>query len=407
MKRMNGYHFFFLWFGGAISISEILSGSLLVPLGLTQGLTAVIIGHLLGTAILVLGGIIGTRERVPAIASTRFVFGSFGSYLFSALNVLQLVGWTAVMILVGANSLNLITTKLWDFDHFTFWGIVIGALICVWIGLGRVGMKWLNTAAACLLCLLTVVLSVVVFQNGSLFADSTKSQMAFGSGLELTIVMPLSWLPLIADYSRFAKTAKGAAVGSGLGYFIGSSWMYAIGLIAALGGDTVNPGAMMAAANLGISAVGIVLLSTVTTTFLDAYSAGVSFLNLTKKWREKTIAIFVGIMGTMLAVLIPITQYQNFLYMIGSVFAPLFAIVLTDYFIVGRGRGMREHFLVNWGAILIWLVGVGFYQYFVSFPFILGATIPTMILTGGIYAGTWHWVKGWKFVKKTTESLPR
>ena len=114
-----------LWFGASISIAEIMTGGLLAPLGFKNGLIAILLGHLLGTGILVLGGIIGTEERLPSIMSTRISFGLYGSYLFSIFNVLQLIGWTSVMIISGARSVNLISISLWSFDSTFFWSILI------------------------------------------------------------------------------------------------------------------------------------------------------------------------------------------------------------------------------------------------------------------------------------------
>ncbi|HOE57637.1 MAG TPA: cytosine permease, partial [Bacillota bacterium] len=133
--------FLALWFGAAISIAEILTGGLLAPLGFKSGLTAIIVGHIIGTAILILGGIIGAETRLPSIMSTGISFGKYGAYLFSVLNVLQLLGWTAVMIISGARSVNEITKALWSYNNIYIWSIIIGGLICLWIYFGKKGMK--------------------------------------------------------------------------------------------------------------------------------------------------------------------------------------------------------------------------------------------------------------------------
>lgn len=378
-------HYLFLWFGAAVSIAEILTGGLLAPLGFQTGLVAIISGHLVGTIILVLGGIIGTQERIASIVSTRISFGIYGSYLFSILNILQLVGWTAVMIIAAARSANEISKMLWGMDHLSLWSIGIGGLVLVWIGLGREGgLKKLNMVAVFLLFGITLVLSHVVFQDSTALSAPAVGGMSFGEGLELSVIMPLSWLPLIADYTRFAKKTNSAALGSGLGYFIGSSWMYIIGLGAAIVAGNPEPSAMMLAANLGLSALGIVILATVTTTFLDAYSAGVSFSNIFSDFNEKNVALVMTVIGTLLALWLDIEQYETFLIAIGSVFAPLFAVLLTEYFIL-QNRQVRSSVLINWGALCVWAIGVGLYYQFMEMQFFLGATIPVMIITALLY----------------------
>ena len=393
-------HYLFLWFGAAVSIAEILTGGLLAPLGFQSGVAAIVIGHVVGTVILVLGGIIGTQERIPALVSTRISFGKYGSYLFSVLNVLQLVGWTAVMIIAAARSANEISKMLWGMDQHSVWTIGIGALVLVWIALGREGgLKKANMLAVFLLFGITIVLSTVVFKDSTALLAPPAGGMSFGQALELSVIMPLSWLPLIADYTRFAKSKKSAAWGSGLGYFVGSCWMYIIGLGAAIVAGNAEPSAMMLAANLGLSALGIVVLATVTTTFLDAYSAGVSFANMFPKLNEKRIALVMTVIGTIAAVWFNIEQDENFLIAIGSVFAPLFAVLLTEYFIV-KNRKVQAKMLINLGALIVWALGVGLYYQFIKLDFVLGATIPVMLITGLLYKVTWGVMQQWKYCNK-------
>jgi putative hydroxymethylpyrimidine transporter CytX len=393
-------HFLFLWFGAAVSIAEILTGGLLAPLGFQSGLTAIVIGHVAGTIILVLGGIIGTQERIPSIVSTRISFGVYGSYLFSVLNVLQLVGWTAVMIIAAARSANEISKMMWGTDQLSLWSIGIGALVLLWIALGREGgLKKINMLAVFLLFGITLVLSNVVFKDSAALSAPPIGGMSFGEALELSVIMPLSWLPLIADYTRFAKNKKSAALGSGLGYFMGSCWMYIIGLGAAIIAGNPEPSAMMLAANLGLSALGIIVLATVTTTFLDAYSAGVSFANIFPQLDEKKVALIMTVIGTGIALWLDIEQYENFLIAIGSVFAPLFAVLLTEYFIL-KNRQVSPNLLLNWSALGVWILGVVLYYQFINMEFVLGATIPVLVITSLLYKIIWKGTRQWKYCRE-------
>lgn len=390
----------FLWFGAAVSIAEILTGGLIAPLGLKTGALVILLGHLIGTTILVLGGIIGFREKVPAITSTNISFGVYGTYLFSILNVLQLIGWTAVMIRAAATSVNVITKSLWSFDNVFICMLLIAALVGLWIWFGKEGLKKLNTVAVLLLFALTLVLAVVIFKDKTLLSKVGSGGISFGGALELNVIMPLSWLPLIADYTRFAKSEKGAGYGSFIGYFLGSSWMFIIGLGVAIVSNNPDPSAMMLAANLGLTALGIVVLSTVTTTFLDVYSAGISFLNIMPRLNERTVGIIMTVIGVLAALIFPMENYEGFLYAIGSVFAPLFAVLITDYFIIKKNTKLKEDVLINWGAIIVWIIGVVVYYSFVKLDFVLGATAPVMVITGIIYGLTWRWTNKWKIIKR-------
>jgi len=399
-EKLGFWTFLFLWFGAAVSTAEILTGGLIAPLGFKMGIIVILLGHLLGTGILVLGGIIGTREKVPSMTSTNISFGVYSTYLFSILNILQLLGWTAIMIRVAANSVNLITQSLWSFNNVIVCILLIGILTMLWLYFGNKGMKKLNVTAVSLLFLLTLVLGTIIFKDKTLLLKASTGSLSFGTALEFSIVMPLSWLPLIADYTRFAKSEKGGAYGSFIGYFLGSSWMFIIGLGATIVSNNSDPSAIMLAVNLGVAALGIVVLSTVTTTFLDVYSAGVSFLNIMPKFSEKKIGVVMTIIGTLAAIILPIENYEGFLYAIGSVFAPLFAILITDYFIIKKNIKVKSNVLVNWGAIIVWIIGIVLYYGFVKLDLILGATVPVMIITGFIYSISWRVTSKWRLIKK-------
>ncbi|QIR77085.1 putative hydroxymethylpyrimidine transporter CytX [Sulfurospirillum diekertiae] len=391
---LSGFGLFALWFGAAVSMAEIFTGGLLAPLGFIEGLKAILLGHLIGGMILILGGYIGAKSKLPAIMSTRISFGRYGSYLFSLLNVLQLIGWTAVMIISGGRAANELGISLFGFDSINTWAIAIGILIGLWIWLGKVGFQKLNVVAVVLLFALTLVLCGVVFQEGSILNVMPTDAMSFGSALELSVIMPLSWLPLISDYTRFAKSKKGGLIGSFTGYFIGSSLMYAIGLAIALYAQDASVGTMMMALHLGFAALGIVLLSTITTTFLDAYSAGVTFTNIFPKMSERKIAFVMALLGLVVALMMPIEEYETFLYAIGSVFGPLFAILLSDYFIFKKVQ-IEPTLALHVGALIVWVIGVGLYYWMMTLDLPLGSTLPTMLATSIIFIITKKVMASW------------
>ncbi len=364
-----------LWFGAAVSIAEIMAGTLIAPLGLARGAAAILLGHAIGCALLYLAGIIGAKRGITAMESVRLSFGGKGAMLFSLLNVLQLVGWTAVMIAGGAKAMGVIVGDgIWGGQGL--WSAVIGALILVWIAVGIKNLGKLNIVAVGGLLALTVVLSVVVFRGAP--AAVAEGAMSFGGAVELSAAMPLSWLPLIADYTRQAQKPRAATLVSTLFYFVGSSWMYIIGLGAALFIGNPDIAAVMAAAGLGVAGMLIVLLSTVTTTFLDAYSAGVSFQSIAGRVSEKWVAAAVGVAGVGLAVFAPVERYEDFLYLIGSVFAPMAAILITDVFILKKDHSGRAFCVPN---LVLWALGFAAYRLLLPVETFLGITLPVMALT--------------------------
>lgn len=386
MKRSEtDLPFFFLWFGAAVSLSEILAGTLLAPLGLWPGVVAIVLGHAIGTTLLVLGGVIGTREGYTAIGSAEAAFGRLGKQFFALLNVIQLLGWTAVMLKTGAGTLNHLSRLFWHADMPAVWVGLLGLGVMFWVAFGRAGTGRLNVLAVILLIVLTIAvfIQLLAHPGSGAVAAAGGSTLRFGAGLELVVVMPLSWLPLIADYNRRGHRVFGCALNSWLGYFVGSSWMYLIGLLMALHFGGMDLSALAGGVGTALLILVVIVLSTVTTTFMDAYSAGVSWLLIVPRGSVRSIALVVAGVGVVMALYLSLKTYENFLYMIGALFSPLYAIVLGRYFVL-RPRSAEGRPLI-WPAMAVWIAGVGCYYLFLALDTPLGATVPAFLCTGAAY----------------------
>lgn len=358
-----------LWFGAGISIAEILTGMLFAPLGLAKGLAAILLGHIIGGTIMYYAGLIGGRTGKSAMETVAISFGHKGALLFAGLNVVQLIGWTAVMIASAATAANTIAGI-----GSSVWALVIGALIIVWVLLGLKTLGKVNVVVMAALFVLTLALSTIVFQGN---APQVSGVLGFGAAVELAVAMPLSWLPLISDYTRTAEKPVKATAASCGAYFIASCWMYLIGMGAALFTGQDDIAAIMVQAGLGLAGILVVLLSTVTTTFLDVFSAGVSSKSLLPDVPEKTLALIACVVGVVLAIFAAAEQFQDFLYLIGSVFAPMTAILLTDYFILKRDHSFQA---VSWPNLCLWVVGFVLYRIFMEIETPVGNTFPVIII---------------------------
>ena len=371
-----------IWFGAAVSIAEIITGALVAPLGLGKGLAAILLGHLIGCTLLFFAGLIGGKTGKSAMETVKHSFGEKGSLLFSSLNVLQLVGWTAVMIVTGAAA----ASSLWNIGGQWVWSLVIGALIVLWLLVGIRNLSKINVVAMGALFLLTIVMSATIWRGNALPAGGGIS---FGAAVELSVAMPLSWLPLISDYTRTAKKPVAATGVSAIVYFLVSCWMYAIGLGAALFTGQSDIAAILGQAGLGIVALLVIVFSTVTTTYLDAYSAGVSAVSISRRIKEKPAAIAICLVGMALAIFTPITRFESFLYLIGSVFAPMIAIQIADHFILKRKPTEKT---MNWRNLCLWLVGFVLYRIFMGLDTPVGQTLPVMAITMALcVAAHWLW----------------
>lgn len=372
-KRTSIFENGLIWFGAGVSIAEILTGTYLAPLGFGKGLLAIILGHVIGCIMLFLAGVIGGMARRSAMETVKMSFGQKGSLLFSVLNVLQLVGWTAIMIYDGALAADgVLRTGRW------IWCLVIGALIILWIVIGITNLGKVNVVAMTALFILTLILCKVIFFNGGAVGVAADESMTFGAAVELSVAMPLSWLPLISDYTREAKEPVKATAVSAVTYGIVSSWMYVIGMGAAIYTGEYDIAQIMVKAGLGIAGLLIIVFSTVTTTFLDAYSAGISSESIVSGWNGKHIAIAVTVIGTVGAIVYPMDNITDFLYLIGSVFAPMIAIQIADFFLLRQDTSSN---IINIPNLVIWLIGFIVYRIVMNIDISVGNTLPDMLIT--------------------------
>ena len=361
-----------IWFGASVSLAEILTGTFFAPLGFEQGLTAILVGHIIGCILFWLVAYVSAKTGASAMGAASRSFGHVGSNLFALANVIQLVGWTAIMVVSGAAAANLLVPLLGEAG----WCVVIGALIVFWIAIGVKRMGRAQSFAAVLLLVLTFVASSAVF-GGTPITPSGDEGLSFGAAVELAVAMPLSWLPVVGDYTREAKKPGAGATMATITYFVGSCWMFAIGLGCALFAGSDDIAAVMAQAGMGLIGILVVVLSTVTTTFLDAQSAGVSAESIHPKLNARICGIIAAVVGTALAIFAPVSNFEEFLYLIGSVFAPMAAIVIADYFI---GHRDRSDVAVDWRNIVLWVLGFALYRVSLTWDIPCGNTLPVMVV---------------------------
>lgn len=373
-KKTSVFNNALIWFGAGVSIAEIITGTYFAPLGLAKGSLAILLGHAIGCALLFFAGYIGGIERKSAMESTKYSFGSWGSKFFALLNVLQLVGWTGIMIYDGSLAVNeIFSVGKW------IWAFVIGLLIVLWILIGITNLGKINIITMSLLFVLTLVLCKIIFFGKSASPlPPLEEAMSFGAAVELAVAMPLSWLPLISDYTKEAEKPFRATLASSVIYGLVSCWMYIIGMGAAIFTGEGDIAAIAVKAGLGIAGLLIIVLSTVTTTFLDAFSAGISAKTVFEKLDGKLSAIVVAVLGTIGAILFNMDNITDFLYYIGSVFAPMIAILIADFFIVKKDSSAKK---IDIAKIIIWIAGFAAYRLLMRVDFILGCTILDMAIT--------------------------
>jgi putative hydroxymethylpyrimidine transporter CytX len=349
-----------LWLGAAISISEIFTGGLLAPLGFAKGFLAILLGHAIGVGLLALGGYVSFARGKNAMECVVFSFGSVGGKLIALCNVVQLVGWTIVMVVQAASAV----TGVFPVAPFAPTALVLSVLVVAWALIFGSPVQRVNDVVVILLSILCAVLFTEALKNGvsALAVPMLPDDgMSFVLAVELSAAMPVSWLPLVGDYSAKADGKVTAALMPFAGYFTGSVLMYLFGLYIAVtsGGDIF---AFIAVSRFRLVACAVVALSTLTTAFLDLYSAAVSSHQLVTAKNDRAPVLVIGALTLVAAVFFPIERYGEiltvFLSGIGMVFIPVYAVVFYDFV---RKKSTTRAF--PWGKLAIAVAVVIVYQF--------------------------------------------
>ncbi|MBR0059038.1 MAG: cytosine permease [Methanobrevibacter sp.] len=386
-----------IWFGVAISVSEIEAG---IQIGSLSSLNSLwlplILGHVLGGIMLFLVGYIGAKLRMNAMETTTSSFGRYGSKFFAALNVMQLVAWIAVLNAQGASALAGLDPQI----SFPLICMLFAIFIALWVYVGLQRSSKVTAVVMVILTLLLAVLTAKLFGfNGSGMMSAVNANsgvlansksLDFWNIFEISIAMPISWLPVISDYTKDVKKPINATAVSAIAYTIASLWMYFIGIeIAAIGLNNVADAILLA--NLGIPGVIIMVLSTVTTNFLAANSAGESAKAIFHKLNPKIVGAFVSFLSAVIAILGIMNHYISFLYLIASVFAPMAAVLSVSFYLNMDTDGVSKWNMFAWFAGFI-IYQLAAYQDSVF----LGPTLLAILVSASItYVG--------KYVKKGAE----
>ena len=376
-RQLGGLDLGVLWFDLSIGLLVMVTGALLVPaLGFGSAVLAIAVGTVIGCVPLALVALAGQREGVPTMVLLRPVLGARGSVVPSVLNVIQLVGWTAVEFWVMGEVANVVSARLFGFESRVFWlGLV--AVVCTGLAMGGpvlVVRRWLERFGIYVLLGAAVWITVEVLRAGelgSVWRAPGQGGLPFWLAVDLVVVMPVSWLPLAADYNRFARPDARAGLGTYAGYAIGNVWFYALGallvLVAGASADALGIGsAIVAVAGGGLVLVAL-LVGESDNAFADIYSAAVSTQNVTHELSQRWLIGVVGAIGFVLALAFTAERYEQFLFLIGSVFVPLAAVFVADYFVRSRGRYGEQVVFgaggVRWLSFVPWVVGFAVYQW--------------------------------------------
>jgi putative hydroxymethylpyrimidine transporter CytX len=365
-----------LWGNLGVSLLVIVAGALLVPaLSLRDALVAAVVGALLGNVMLGVAGMIGADARVPSMVLLRAPLGQRGSWAPTALNVLQCLGWATFELIVIATAAAALSDSVFGFEARWFWTLVFGALAIALGLMGPVGVvrRLLRKYAVWIVLVSLVYLTWWALDAISLSAAWDRpgeGGLSTWQGIDLVVGITVSWIPLAADYTRFSTSRRAGLVGTGVGYLVPSLWMLVLGILLVLGRDIADAAALPAAvAAAGLASALALLAVTVDETdeaFANVYSTAVSLQNLVPQVSQRLLVAAAGAVATIGALALEISDYEAFLYLLGSFFVPLFAVLLADWLLGGRRYRRDDVFgspAVRPGLLAAWVAGFAVYQW--------------------------------------------
>jgi nucleobase:cation symporter-1, NCS1 family len=396
-RLLRGREFFVLWSSLGVGLLVFSAGSFLSATDFIDAFLAILIGSIVGSVLLALAGKIGSDHGIPSLVSMRPSFGIRGSYVPAALNILQLVGWTIFEIMVMSTAANMLTGKI---IPLYIWSLIFGSFVALLGILGPLAVirEWLGKFAiwAVYASSIVIIASLLAADKLTIVISSHGNGMSFFNALDLVIAMPVSWMPLVADYNRFSRDSNSAFKGTLAGFAVTNILFYFGGVLLGAS-DIVAIVSAIQSILFGFLML-VLIVDETDNTFADVYSASVSTQNIFPKIDQRYLIIGITAFSVIMANIIPISEYQSFLLLIGAVFVPLFGVVLTDYYILNRSRYNNDSFFnsnknsIRYTAIFAWLTGVFVYYVLSSLSPIyvpqlpqIGATIPSLIVSSLTY----------------------
>ena len=382
-----------LWFSLGVGLLVMQVGAYLMPaLGTKEALIAIVAGSIVGAGLLGWVAKLGCDSGLASAGLMHSVYGRTFASLPIILNIVQLVGWGTFELVVMRDATVAIGTQAaglagthWPVLATLLWGGVVMLLISAsMVQLVRrvIARVALPLVVLSLLWLSWQFLSLAHAQGlEALWSRKGEGGMGVLPALDLVIAMPISWLPLVADYARHGKNGGTALRGTWLGYALANMWCYSLGVLVALTLPSKDLVQALLLAQGGLIALSLILIDEVDNAYGDAYSGAVSTHSLMPRWSVRIWGVVIAAVCTALALVLPMHSLEPFLLLLSSVFVPLFGVILGRLaFGVDAPALLVRARQVNPAPVAIWLGGIAFYHLLPMVSTVLGSALPTLAL---------------------------
>ena len=389
-RVFTGFSHASLWFSLGVGLLVIQIGAYLVPaMGTQDALLAILLGSLLGSGLVAWVAKLGCDTGLSSAGLMHQVYGSGFAKLPIVLNVIQLVGWTSFELVIMREGTLAMGEKhfAWSGNYLVmatvFWGSILTLLMASsMLGLVRnfVSRFGLPLVVMSLAWLTWQFLGVLQTQDVSAFWNRPgNNSMVFLSAIDLVIAMPVSWLPLVADYARHGKNSRTAMSATWLGYALANIWCYSLGvLVVSVSSPDINLVSTLLLAQGGLLALGLILIDELDNAYGDVYSASLNSHSLFSRWSIKQWGLLIAVGCTLLAIVLPMHSLEPFLLMLSSVFIPLYGVILGRAGRAPASSASRSIYLL---PALIWLIGIAVFHLSAQFTPQWGSALPSLAVS--------------------------
>ena len=391
-RVFTGFSHAALWFSLGVGLLVMQVGAYLVPaVGTRDAIIAILIGSIAGSALLATTAKLGCDSGLSSAGLMHRVYGSAFARLPVLLNIVQLIGWTTFELVVMREGTHAIGQQALGLDLGVVWPTLLwgGVLTLLMMGsmlklvrqfVSRVGLP---LVIASLLWLSWHFIGVVNTQGLSAFMGRPgNGSMGMLSAIDLVMAMPVSWLPLVADFARHGRHGRSTFVGTWLGYAIANAWCYALGfLVASVSEPGANLVTVLLLAQGGLLALGLILLDELDNAYGDVYSGAMSANSLKSAWSVRVWGLLLAGLCTALALVLPMHSLEPFLLMLSSVFVPLYGVILGRWQTVVQSADLSLAPKIEPVAAGLWLLGVVVFHACATWAPQYGSALPCLVVT--------------------------
>jgi NCS1 family nucleobase:cation symporter-1 len=401
-----------VWLAANMVVTTLLTGTLFVPgIPYRRALLVIVLGTVVGGSVLVLVGNIGTRTGLPTMVLTRGSFGRRGGYLPAIANLVVLMGWSWVQAILAGITVNYVVEQATGFSNPVAFSVLCQSLVVVLALFGHAGIERVEPWLALVMVLVAAYVFFIAFRDVGIagylqLPAQPELGMTAAIAFDIVVATAISWTVLSADFNRHARDQRSGIIGTAIGYTASTTISMSLGATAIAyvvltGGEAVPFDPTVLVERFGVPLAVVIFLSVMATNTLVVYGMIMSFLNVRPRSDFLRVAVVLGLVSIAGATWLSIVDnFITFLFLISALFVPVFAIMVTDHYLLRRGRYAVADLLrdrggaywyaggVNPAAILAFAVGaaLAFYWTRVS-PLPVGATIPTFLVTCVLYLG--------------------